>query len=256
MYIIPDILWKEIEELIPKKKSKVGRPEKCAKKALNGILYILKTGAHWHLIPKEFGKPTTLHGKFRKWVKLGVFEKIMEKARAMYSKDNNNSWYAIDSSSSKAPLARKWSGKNPTDRGKRGVKKSIIVDRKGAPIAISVAPANVHDSKIFNDTFNLNFCTTTHVKILAADSAYDSKKIKNLCKEKNFILLAAENKRRKNTDKKPYKPLHRWIVERTFAWLHQYRSIKTCWAKAKSSYLAFCLFAASIQLFKMKGIFV
>ena len=50
---------------------------------------------------------------------------------------------------SKAPLAVDWSGKNPTDRGKRGVKRNIIVDINGASLAITTGPTNRHDSMFF-----------------------------------------------------------------------------------------------------------
>ena len=93
------------------------------------------------------------------------------------------------------------------------------------------------------------------MNIIAADSAYDSKKIRTFFNEQNFILLASENKRRKVVDK-IYKPLHRWIVERTHGWLNQNRGLKIRWTKLESTYQAFCSFAASVQLFKMAGIFV
>lgn len=255
---IPDILWKEIATLIPAKISKVGRPEMCPRKALDAILYVLKTGIQWHYIPQEMGCTSTIHGKFRKWIKLGLFDRIMERAAAFYENNKGYAsiWYATDTSSCKAPFAYSWSGANPTDRGKQGVKKSIIVDRRGAPLAITVGPANQHDSKLFNSTLSVfkQYDLST-IKIMAADSAYDAKIIKNSCAAAQFILLAATNKRR-NQHLKPYRPLHRWIVERTFAWLNCYRSLKICWTKTQSSFLALCSLACSIQLFKMGGIFV
>lgn len=46
---------------------------------VNGIFFLLKTGIHWYSLPKEFGAPTTIHCKFRNWVKLGVYKEIMKK---------------------------------------------------------------------------------------------------------------------------------------------------------------------------------
>jgi putative transposase len=258
MKMIPDNLWEEIKSLIPEKKSKYGRPQKCSRKVLDAVFYVMKTGIQWHYIPESFGKPSTIHGRFRKWVKLGIFQKIMLTAREYYENVLGVAgiWYATDTSSSKAPLAVGWSGKNPTDRAKKGIKKSLITDRRGAPLVITVGAANVHDSKFFEQTLHeSDFYDEHKLKIMAADSAYDSKKIKKTCMESNFILLASTNKRR---DKKKivFKPLHRWIVERTIGWLHWNRGIKTCWAKSLESYLAFCCLACSIQLFKMAGVFV
>ena len=70
----------------------------------------------------------------------------MQEAKHYYfeSKKEKCSWLATDTSYSKSPLATVWSGKNPTDRGKRGIKKSIIVDKNGAPLAVHVGAGNTH----------------------------------------------------------------------------------------------------------------
>ncbi len=65
MLIVTYEFWNEIKDLIPEKKSKVGRPEFDRKKTLDGILYVLKTGCQWKHLPFYYGKPTTIHGKVR-----------------------------------------------------------------------------------------------------------------------------------------------------------------------------------------------
>lgn len=254
---IPDFMWNEMKKAIPKKKSNVGRPQTPSRKILDGIFFILKTGIQWKYLPKEFGAPSTVHGRFRKWIKMGIFEEIMELARKIYAQSKNEPilWFATDTSYSKAPFASKWGGKNPTDRGRYGVKKSIVVDFEGAILAVEVGPANKHDSKFFENTFShIKKWLPGKAKMMAADSAYDCQKIRKLCRKNNFILLAATNIRR-NKKKEKYNPSSRWVVERTFGWLAWYRSLKTCWSKTKESFLAFLSLAASVQLFKMLGVF-
>jgi len=256
-YMIPDIFWNEIESLIPKKRSTVGRPLKDSKSIFYGILYILKSGSQWRFLPAEYGKRSTVHETFMRWIRMGIFEKIMEKMKQLYEMNLGKFgiWYAIDGSSSKAPFAGNWGGKNPTDRAKIGVKKHIIIDQRGAPLAVSVGPANQHDSKHFAQIFE-KFCSYSNnqLSIIAADSAYDSKKLFNLCKENNYILLAATNKRRSKDPINPIRPSHRWLVERTFGWLNWFRGLKTCWSKSQHAFLAFCQLACSLQLFKMSAI--
>ncbi len=76
------------------------------------FIYILNTGVQWNMLPEKHGCPSTLHGKFMKWCRLGIFHKIMVKAREHYRRRNNkNNWYAFDTISKKAPLAN--GGKNP-----------------------------------------------------------------------------------------------------------------------------------------------
>jgi transposase len=257
LFIISDSLWKEIENIIQKNYSFIGRPEWDNRKTLSGIIFIVKTGIPWRFLPSEFGAVSTVHGKFRKWVNQGVFDSIMDKARKFYlrNKKEKSTWFAIDTAHSKAPFAN-WSGPNPTDRRKRGIKKSIAVDFNGAPMAINVGASNTHDSQFFEETFKQlrDKIPIDKVGIISADSAFDSRKLKKICKNKGFVLLAATNRRR-NKNVEVYKPNCRWIVERTFGWLSWFRGIKTCWTKTKESFLAFLQLAASIQLFKMGGVF-
>src|SRR5690606_33800864 len=108
-------------------------------------------------------------------------------------------WLSFDTSSRKSPRLKN-SGKCPTDRGKRGIKIALMVDRKGKPLFVDVVPANQHDSKTLLPV--INQIQTTHTTILAADSAFDANNLRQICRKKNIILLASTNKRRnKNAPK-------------------------------------------------------
>lgn len=134
----------------------------------------------------------------------------------------------------------------------------MIVDQRGAPLGIAIGSANTHDSKLveatiesFEGSFNQDV-----LKVMAADSAYDSKKIKDFLKQMNFIPLINVNKRRSKKNFEKTSSRHRWIVERSIGWLNHFRSIRIRWARCQSSFLAFCQFACSYRLFAMSGIFV
>ena len=113
MDIIPDNFWNEIKDLIPHKNTAVGRPELSPRKALNAIFYIIRTEIQWWLLPREFGNPSTIHGKFRKWIKEGFFEKIQQMVLKIYLQKNALNWAATDTSSSKSPFASGWGEKKP-----------------------------------------------------------------------------------------------------------------------------------------------
>ncbi len=118
---VSEAILRAIEPLLPKKESIVGRPEMDPLKAFIAISYVLITGCQWSMLPKELGCSSTVHGKFMKWSRLGIMEKLMNHARCLYEKNNqDNNWLAIDTSSKKAPFAN-FGGKNPTDRAKRGI---------------------------------------------------------------------------------------------------------------------------------------
>jgi putative transposase len=249
MEILPEAILDAIITMLPRKKTKVGRPEMCPRRAINAIWYVMKTGCQWSMLPNELGCSSTVHGKFIQWCKSGVIEKIMDFTRKVYEENNlENNWYVIDSSFKKAPFAD-FGGKNPTDRAKRGIKHIIVVDRKGAPVRVNVAAANIHDSKLYEPMLH-QFEKSKTILIMAADSAFDARRLYKKSKEKNIALIASPNKRRKK-DVHKFNIPHRWIVEQTFGILSWFRGLKTCWAKTRESSLGFLQLACSIRLLVM-----
>ena len=105
---IPDRLWDEIKSILPKEKplKTVGRPIVPYKKVIDGILYILRTGCQWKMLPKEYGSGSTCHRRFQQWNSLDIFKKIWIKLLKTYDDlfGINWTWQSIDSISIKSPL--------------------------------------------------------------------------------------------------------------------------------------------------------
>ncbi len=127
MFMIPNNVWNEIKTIIPEKKSKVGRPLSEPKTVISGIFYIIITGAQWHKLPDYYGKPTTVHGRFRAWVKAGIFDQILSKSIdiAVQTLGEPESFIS-DTSSSKAPFAT-FGGKNLQIELKMELKKALLL---------------------------------------------------------------------------------------------------------------------------------
>jgi transposase len=105
---IPDELWNEIKKVLSKEKSSktVGRPIVSYRKVLDGILYVLRTGCQWKMLPKEFGSGSTCHRRFQQWNGMNVFKNIWIKLLKIYDEiiGINWTWQSIDSISIKSPL--------------------------------------------------------------------------------------------------------------------------------------------------------
>ena len=105
---IPDKLWDEIKAILPIEKppKTVGRPIVPYRKVLDGILYILRTGCQWKMLPKEYGSGSTCHRRFQQWVGLDVFKKTWMRLLKTYDKivGINRTWQSLDSISIKSPL--------------------------------------------------------------------------------------------------------------------------------------------------------
>jgi len=86
MDMIPECVWNEIKKVIPiKQPGSVGRPARDAWRVLSGILFIARAGTQWKYLPEIYGPPSTVHGRFIKWVESGVFSEIMHAARQFLS---------------------------------------------------------------------------------------------------------------------------------------------------------------------------
>lgn len=229
-------IWNFLNGIIISNARKVGRREAYNKEAFEGMLYVLKNGVPWHSLPQKFGSPTTVHGKFMRWSRRGLFDKLLKEMRAYYrGRYPKNSWYAIDTSFHKASFSR-FAGRNPTDRGRQGIKSIVIVDHKGAPLFVDIAAANIHDSQLLDPILS-SFRTSQKARILAGDAAFDSRRLRRICAQKNIALLTPSNPRR-NSSNSDYRPYRRWVIERTFGWLSWLRGIKPCRSKTYISCLS------------------
>lgn len=238
------------------KKTKVGRPQNDPRIILSGILFVLITGIQWRYLPKEYGKPSTVHGTLRRWIKAGVFDNMLKiSVSDALNHFGSLEWLFTDTSSSKAPLAQ-FAGKNPTDRSKNGVKKSIVIDSNKIILSLDVDGANMHDSKFLTSHLNeIESYLPLKPIAMTSDSAYDSKKLYKKAASYNIALVASINVRR-NKNKVKFRPKGRWRVEQVFGIQNWNRGIKFCWTKTKDSFLALCKFAAAVHNFKLIGIFV
>lgn len=75
---LTDEQWDAVSPLIPRSKARTGRPAKDPRQMLNGIFWILGTGAPWRDLPERFGPFQTVHRYFSHWRRTGVFAAIIE----------------------------------------------------------------------------------------------------------------------------------------------------------------------------------
>jgi transposase len=105
---IPDRLWDEIKSIFPKEKplKTVGRTIIPYRKVIDGILYVLRTGCQWKMLPKEYGSGSTCHRRFQEWNSLDIFKKVWIRLLEIYDDliGINWTWQSIDSISIKSPL--------------------------------------------------------------------------------------------------------------------------------------------------------
>ena len=103
-----DELWNKIDDLLPYEKpiNTIGRPIIPYRIVLDDILYVLRTGCQWKMLPKEFGSGSICHRRFQQWIQADIFKKIWIKVLEEY--DNKIGikliWQSLDSISIQSPL--------------------------------------------------------------------------------------------------------------------------------------------------------
>lgn len=163
---LSDSLWARIEPLLPKVKSRYrgrgknrkhvgGRPPADRRQVMSGILYVLRTGCQWNALPTAtYGSGKTAHSYFQKWTRAGVFRRMWKAGLVEYDELKGIAWkwQAADGAMTKAPLGGEKTGPNPTDRSKRGTKRSLLVDEHGVPLGLVVSEANTPDGQLLEAT--------------------------------------------------------------------------------------------------------
>ena len=138
---LPDAVWERIAPLLPKRPARDpsvgGRPPVPDRQAMNGIVFVLRTGCQWKALPAErFGSASAVHKRFLEWEKAGFFEAIWRAGLAEYDEMEGIAWrwQSIDGAMMKAPLAQEQVGPNPTDRGKKREQATPVGGRAWRPV--------------------------------------------------------------------------------------------------------------------------
>jgi putative transposase len=174
-------------------------------------------------------------------------------------------WQAMDSKNSPAPLGGEKTGKNPTDRGKRGAKINLLVDQSGAPLSVVLTGANRHDKVAAIDLIvSVALKRPAHKEQhLCADKAYDASDVREFAALEGYTTHIKVNPRKKDSTEssdqssqerdspgEPH-PARRWVVERTISWLTKRRSLSTRWSKKAENWLGLIQLACAHVLLNL-----
>jgi len=91
--------WERLKGLLQERKTQRGRPSQDHRQILNGILWVLRTGAPWRDMPERYGKWTTIYSRFQRWRKSGTWNKMFSDLQATLEQEGNVDWeiHFIDS---------------------------------------------------------------------------------------------------------------------------------------------------------------
>lgn len=114
-HALSDAQWESLEDLLPRSVG-AGRPWSNLRQVIDGILWVLATGAPWRDLPERFGPWKTVYERFRRWTQEGVWDRILDRLQAHRHAEGQIDWelFCVDGSVVRAHKAAAGGGKKAT----------------------------------------------------------------------------------------------------------------------------------------------
>src|SRR6185436_9813991 len=217
-YELSDYEWTAIKPMLPNKPRGVRRVND--RRVLNGIFWVLRSGAPWRDLPETYGPRTTCYNRFVRWRKAGVWDQIMDALAA----GHDAAVQMIDTSVIRVH--------------QHG---ACIVDTNGLPVHLALTPGEAHDNRLCSVLLSALLPQT----MLLADRGYDADWIRELARQHGaWANIPPKRNRKDPICFSPYLYRARNLVERFFNKIKQCRRVATRYDKLAANYLAFIKLAS------------
>jgi transposase len=237
-----------------------GRQRVDDRAALAGIIYQLRTGIPWRLLPTRqlgCGSPVTCWRRLRDWPRAGVWQRLHHLLLEELGREGRLDWSraSLDSISVRAKRGACLTGPNPTDRGKPGSKYHLLVDRKGIPLAVCLSAANTHDSVLLAVVDAVQSVKRPRGQPgrprkrpakLHPDKAYDYPRCRRALRRRGITPQIA----RRGIESSQRLGRHRYVEERSLAWLVANRRLQVRYERHADILLGFLSLACALICLK------
>ena len=249
-------LWVQFSALLPERPlvsptHPLGchRPRISDRVVFEHVIAALVHGSGYERIASSGCSDATIRRRLKEWAAAGISEQIHTLALQAYDRmiglDLND--LAVDGCITKAPGGGEAAGRSPVDRGKQGLKRSVVTDGAGIPLHVVSAGATRHDSPLLGPTLaglekldGLPHDVTVHL-----DRGYDSTLTRALLDALGFDGAIA----RKGVPA-PIQAGSRWVVERSHSWLNGYGKLRRCTEKLRPIVDFYLVLAAALVVLR------
>ena len=218
---------------------------------VNAVLYLVKTGCQWRMLPSDFPPCQTVHSFFRRARLKGIWQKMLfilvACARGHAGKKQNPTYCLIDSQSAKTTSASEERG---IDGGKKvkGRKRHIVTDTLGNVLAVVVHAANIHDTVGGILVLRKAYALYPSLEGVCGDAGYRKTFVDNAA-ELGLPVDISEKIKPGQWEILPF----RWIVERTFAWQNNHRRLSKDYEITVASEENYVMIANAATLLRRLG---
>ncbi|MEV5163996.1 IS5 family transposase [Streptomyces werraensis] len=247
-------MWALIEPLLPPWPEKAPGPRPVPDRlCLQGILYVLYNDIAWQLLPLElgFGSGQTCWRRLERWQQSGVFDRLHRILLAKLNAAGELEWSraCVDGSHGPRQKGGADTGPSPVDRRKTGSKHHLICDGRGIPLKVITTAANVND--VTQTLALVDGVPPVAGRLgrprrrpdaLLGDKGYDSNPNRRELRKRRILPVIS---RKGSPNIKGLGKL-RYVVEQTFALLHQFKRLAVRWERRTELHDAFVSLACSL----------
>ena len=239
---LTDAEWEILEPLIPAISEEAAHVKYTRREIVNGILYVLRSGCPWRLLPNDLPAWGTVYNYFRQWQKQGIWDQVLEALRKQKRKkqgrDEEPSAAVIDSQSIKTSAVR--GPEKGFDMGKKiwGRKRNLLVDTQGDLMEVKVTAASASDLSGGKNLLELLRGRFPRLSLIWGDSHYggkfppwvkeqfgwDVQTVQGLGNPHDSTTMEPKPKTTSSSGGFRVQP-RRWVVERTFGWITRWRRL-------------------------------
>ncbi len=258
---LTDAQWASLQPLLPPQKPWTGRPNHDHRPVLNGILWVLRTGAPWRDLPDRYGKPSTVSTRFYRWRRGGIWDRIFAAVQRQADAAGALDWDAhyVDATVVRAHQhAAGAKGSDATvealgrSRGGFSTKVHLRAEGGGKLLTLVVTPGQTHESTVFASLLERGTVARAgrgrpkrRPRRVVADKGYSSRAIRDYLRRRGIRMTIPRKTNEHRTgpfDRARYRA--RNLVERLINRCKQFRRLATRYEKRAENYRAMWTLAA------------
>jgi hypothetical protein len=251
-------VWVQFSALLPERPRVVPthplgchRPRISNRLVFEHMVAALVHGSGYERIASTGCSDRTIRRRVREWAELGLAEQVhlfsLQAYARMIGLDLED--LAVDGCITTAPCGGEVAGRSPVDRGKQGLKRSLLTEGAGIPLHLVPAGANRHDAPVLPATLagldKVGELTAQEPGTLHLDRGYDGSPTRALLDD-----LGLEGDLARKGVAAPKQAGSRWTVERTHSWMNGYGKLRRCTEQCQAVVEFYLFLAAALVVLR------